>query len=138
VARDKDHLYFYVQTDENITPYSDPGWMWLLIDTDRNRDTGWEGYDYILNRSSPTATTLTVERNSGGWKWEKSGEATYKMVGKQMEIKIPRPILELKGQKLDFTFKWADNIQKVGDIMDFYLSGDVAPAGRFNFVYQEK
>ena len=32
-------------------------------------------------------------------------------------------------------FKWADNLQHPGDIMDFYLSGDVAPAARFNFRY---
>ena len=26
-----------------------------------------------------------------------------------------------------FDFKWADNLQHPGDIMDFYISGDVAP-----------
>jgi hypothetical protein len=54
-----------------------------------------------------------------------------------MEIKIPRALLSLKDQKLNFEFKWTDNIQQAGDIMDFYISGDAAPAGRFNFVYQE-
>jgi hypothetical protein len=32
-------------------------------------------------------------------------------------------------------FKWADNLQHPGDVMDFYKSGDVAPAGRFNYRY---
>jgi hypothetical protein len=36
---------------------------------------------------------------------------------------------------LSLDFKWADNIQRPGDIMDFYLSGDVAPEGRFRFRY---
>lgn len=87
VARDKDNLYFLVETAENITPITDKAWMWLLINTDRNRKTGWEGYDFMLNRTNPTATTLTVEKNSGGWKWEKCGEASYKVSGKVMEIK---------------------------------------------------
>lgn len=122
---------------ENITPITDAAWMWLFIDTDRDRKTGWEGYDFMFNRTKPTSTSLTVEKNNGGWKWEKCGEATYKVSGKQMEIKIPRAILSLKDHKLNFEFKWADNIQKAGEIMDFYISGDVAPAGRFNFIYQE-
>lgn len=138
VARDKDNLYFLVQTAENITSHTDPGWMWLFLDTDRKRDTGWEGYDYMLNRISPSSTTITIERNKGDWKWEKCGEATYKVSGKQMEIEIPRGLLSLKDQKLNFEFKWTDNIQQAGDIMDFYISGDAAPAGRFNFVYQEE
>jgi hypothetical protein len=136
VTRDAENLYFLVETAQNITSSSDPGWMQLFMDTDRNRATGWEGYDVVLNRTSPTATAITVERNNGGWSWTKSGEATYKVSGKQMEIKIPRNILSM-GNKLNFEFKWADNLQVPGDIMDFYLSGDVAPAGRFNFVYNE-
>lgn len=138
VARDKDNLYFLIETAENITPSSHPGWMWLFIDTDRDRSTGWEGYDFILNRINPNEKTIVVEKNKNGWEWEKCGEATYKISGKQMEISIPRSTLSLKEKKLDFEFKWADNIQKAGEIMDFYLSGDVAPAGRYNFIYKEK
>lgn len=51
---------------------------------------------------------------------------------------IPRTTLSLDDKKLNFEFKWADNVQKAGDVMDFYLSGDVAPAGRYNYVYKEK
>ncbi len=28
-------------------------------------------------------------------------------------------------------------MQEDGNIMDFYVNGDVAPGGRFNFVYRE-
>lgn len=137
VARDDENLYFLIETAEQITSSSDPGWMWLFIDADRNRKTGWEGYDYLLNRVSPSATTITVERHTGKWQWKKCGEATYKVSGNQMELKIPKDVLSLKNKKLDFEFKWADNLQEMGNIMDFYLSGDVAPAGRYNFVYKE-
>lgn len=138
VARDSENIYFLIETAKEITPNSDPGWMWLLIDIDRNRKTGWEGYDFILNRESPTESAITVEVNRGGWEWEKRGEATYKVSGNKMEIAIPRSVLSLDESELNFEFKWADNIQEAGDIMDFYLSGDVAPAGRFNFIYKEK
>jgi hypothetical protein len=33
-------------------------------------------------------------------------------------------------------FKWADNIQKQGDIDEFTVSGDGAPNGRFNYRYR--
>ena len=83
VARDKDNLYFLIETAENISSSTDSGWMWLFIDSDRNRETGWEGFDFLLNRTSPSATTITVERNNGGWSWEKCGDATYRYLGKR-------------------------------------------------------
>jgi len=51
---------------------------------------------------------------------------------------IPGKLLGLDGrQPFDLSFKWADNVQKPGDIMDFYLSGDVAPLGRFAWRWRE-
>ena len=41
------------------------------------------------------------------------------------------------GKPLNFEFKWNDNMQENGNIMDFYVNGDTAPGGRFNFVYCE-
>jgi hypothetical protein len=136
VARDNDNVYFYMETADNITPASDPAWMRLFIDTDRKRETGWEGYDFVLNRTAPTEAKITVEHSVGGWDWEKCGEAGYKVAGKVLEIKIPRSVLSL-GDKLNFEFKWSDNMQQEGDIMDFYISGDVAPAGRYNYIFKE-
>ncbi len=48
VARDKDYLYFYVETANPLTPKSDPKWMRLFIDIDRKKETGWEGYDFMV------------------------------------------------------------------------------------------
>mgnify|MGYP006864374383 FL=1 len=39
---------------------------------------------------------------------------------------------------MDFGFKWSDNMQTDGDIMDFYSYGDVAPGGRFCFHFHTK
>ena len=65
-----------------------------------------------------------------------AGEVDYAVEGNRMEIRIPRALLNLSGS-LDFEFKWSDNMQDEGNIMDFYSNGDVAPGGRFNFVYTE-
>ncbi len=39
------------------------------------------------------------------------------------------------GRDIDFEFKWNDNMQAPGDVLDFYISGDTAPGGRFNYRY---
>ena len=58
------------------------------------------------------------------------------------ELAIPRKALGLPAGKallpLSFDFKWADNLQRPGDPMDFYLSGDVAPDTRFKFRYSAR
>ena len=44
-------------------------------------------------------------------------------------------MLGIETQDFTFNFKWSDNMQVDGDIMDFYSNGDVAPAGRFMYHY---
>jgi hypothetical protein len=51
-------------------------------------------------------------------------------------IAIPRKALGLGDGPLEFEFKWADNIQNEGRIEEFTLNGDVAPPGRFNYLYR--
>ena len=51
-----------------------------------------------------------------------------------MYITIPAAALGLSDE-VKFNFKLSDNMQTDGDILDFYKSGDVAPGGRFTFVY---
>ena len=137
VARDRRYVYFYVETAENLTPESDPNWMMLFIDTDRDKSTGWAGYDFVLNDESPEQGQCVLSRSVGSeWGWERVGTVDYAVDGNRMEIRIPRSLLKLDGA-LNFEFKWSDNMQEEGNIMDFYVNGDAAPGGRFNFVYDE-
>jgi hypothetical protein len=39
---------------------------------------------------------------------------------------------------LTFDFKWTDKIQHPDDVMDLYLSGDLAPDDRFRYRYTTK
>jgi hypothetical protein len=135
VARDASHVYFYVQTRQPIPPATAAPGMLLLIDRDRNRSTGWEGYDFVVNRATEGGESW-LERNTGGWNWEKVARIECRIAGNEMMLAVPRPALGLAaGAAVAFDFKAWDNPQKPGDIMDAYLSGDAAPDGRFNFRY---
>lgn len=138
VARDEQFIYFYVETADQLTSRKDPNWMLLFIDIDRDKSTGWNGYDYIINRQSPTAKKVIVEKNIGNrWEWEEVKKTSYTVKDNKLEIKIDRKSLRMEDKSLNFEFKWNDNMQENGNIMDFYINGDTAPGGRFNFVYCE-
>jgi len=135
VARDSKNLYFYARTREKITPYSDPHWMTLFIDADRNHATGWEGYDFLINHSVKDDHTSILERTSNGWNWEPVREVQYRVEGDKMMIEVPRAALGLANEPIEFEFKWADNWQQDDNIDEFTVNGDAAPPGRFNYLY---
>ena len=139
VARDDKNIYFLAETADKLTPASDRNWMMLLIDADRDKSTGWNGYDFIVNRVSPKGKKVVVEKNVGGrWEWETAGEGRFAVRDNRLEMQIGRQLLDLLGEDIDIEFKWNDNMQENGNIMDFYVNGDTAPGGRFNFVYSTK
>ena len=139
VTRDAEQVYFYARTREPITPPTDDRWMMLLIDADQNHATGWEGYDFIINRTRRDATTAVLERNTGAWHWAPVGEVKFVVRGNELHLAIPRAALgpAFTSGKLHFDFKWADNVPESGDILDFTTHGDVAPNGRFNYRFEE-
>ena len=136
VAHDDGFVYFYARTNNPITPHTDPNWMQLYVDADGDRATGWEGYDFIVNRRVKDGKTTLLEANPGGWNWRPKAEVSYRVEGNELMIAIPRLALGMAGKPVHFDFKWADNMQKPGDIMEFTVNGDAAPNGRFNYRYE--
>ena len=142
VARDADTVWFFVECNENITPYTDSLWMNLYIDSDQT-GKGWETFDFVVNKSAASADTLVLERFTGnGYNTEKVADVKYKVDGKTMTVEIPKTALGLEGTDYTLNFAWTDNVHDEGDytkfsgdILDFYLSGDVAPGARFKFSY---
>ncbi|MBQ3507812.1 MAG: hypothetical protein IJA91_04605 [Clostridia bacterium] len=138
VARDYENIYFMVRTVEDLTPYTDPYWMRLYIDMGES-DQNWENYEFILNKQNPeNETTATLERFTGdGFKTEVVGKVTYSVKGNVLTVCIPKAMLGIPAEQLsfEFGFKWTDNTLEDGDIMQWYLNGDVAPVGRFNYCY---
>ncbi len=130
VSYDKWRVYFHVRTEESITPASGTNWMLLFLDTDANPQTGWLGYDFVVNRTTPGS----LERNVGGsFQWRSCGQAELRMSGNQLELSLPGPALNLTSPPPQLDFKWADNCIAAGDWTDFTLNGDAGPNDRFNY-----
>jgi len=130
-ARDGENVYFMAECAEEITEPAE-NWMTLLVNRNRSRETGWEGYDIAVRYLSGDAADIRFYENG---EWQTRAEAYVRREGKRMMYVLPRSIF---GEgPLDFEFKWADNIS-LTDAMDFYVDGDTAPFGRFNYRYCEK
>jgi hypothetical protein len=138
VTRDAANIYFYARTKEKITPSTDPNWMTLFIDADRDHKTGWEGYDFLLNHSVKNDHTTVLEKTRNGWNWEPVCDVEYRVDGNQIMLKVPREALGLIKEPIEFEFKWADNWQQDNSIDEFTVNGDAAPPGRFNYLYTAK
>lgn len=137
VARDSSNVYFYVRAQTALSQSTDSNWMLLFLNVDGSYDTGWNGYDYLVNRSvgSQTIADLSIWTPSG---WTSVGSVSYRAASNELEIAIPRSALGLSpSDALRIDFKWADNIQSLTDVREFVLHGDSAPDRRFNYRYAE-
>ncbi|MDR3267501.1 MAG: hypothetical protein LBT83_00315 [Tannerella sp.] len=132
---DEHNLYFYAATDTPLTPSTGKNWMLLLIDADNNHETGWNGYDFIVNKQVDTDRMTTVMKYTGNTKspWKKVAQAPFRYVGNQLELAILRKTLGLTENQFTFDFKWSDNPKDLDDIISLCTSGDTAPNRRFNY-----
>ncbi len=126
-AYDQEFLYFYAETAAPIQAEGDHV-MELLLDTDRSKQTGWEGYDYIISGRS----LLFWDASDSSWK-EKASIGFWRE-GTMQYIAVPRKAIGQE-EKISLEFKWIDNIA-LTDVMNFYKDGDCAPFGRFNYIYE--
>jgi hypothetical protein len=136
VAVDAENVYFYVQTNEPLTPHTGKHWMLLFIDADRNHDTGWAGYDYLVNEKivdGHTTTLLRYDAHRAGDPWVQAARLRYAYAGNKLELAIPRALVGLTGDALSFDFHWCDNPTDLKDPMSLCTSGDSAPNRRFNY-----
>lgn len=133
VAISKDgQVSFYVKTGAEITPYTDSNWMLLFIDADKNADTGWWGYDFLVNKNVKDEKNTEIMKFEGG-EWTAIVEVPYAVKGNELEISIPAGLLGVSGKSAVFDFKWADNPQELTDPVSLCLHGDTAPNRRFNY-----
>ncbi|MHB1461477.1 MAG: hypothetical protein ACYC1M_09375 [Armatimonadota bacterium] len=135
LAVDDQNLYFYAQTSKPLSPHSDPNWMLLLIDADQNPNTGWYGYDYLINKQvlGDDVTTICKYQPGQPEPWQVVGELKYRAKGAKTELAVPRALLGMKGSSFTFDFKWADNPADLKDPISLCLNGDTAPNRRFNY-----
>jgi hypothetical protein len=110
--------------------------MLLFIDTDQNKSTGWEGYDLVINSEVINQKTTTVKWLNKDGSMGKSVQVPYQVSGNNLMVRVKRLDVDPAG-KLAFDYHWADNIQKIGDITEFFLNGDNAPERRSNYRFQQ-
>jgi len=136
VAVDDSNVYFYVETSGALTPHTGNNWMLLLIDADKKPDTGWYGYDYLINKKvvdQKTTTLMRYDPNSPDNPWVEQARLNYRYTNKALELAVPRELLGLKGLAFTFDFHWSDNPADLKDPISLCVNGDSAPNRRFNY-----
>lgn len=137
VAADQENIYFYVETADTLTSSSDANWMRCLIDVDQSRTTGWEGFDFAINAKVVNETTTTISRyDAASQTWQDAASVPMHVEGNRMMVAVPRRLFGEQVEKL--SFKWVDNVPVEGDFMKMYTDGDVAPEGRYQYLWMEK
>ncbi len=142
VTADTKNVYFFVETAEAITAADNKSsWMKLYVDIDSNGNTGWYGYDFVINNEVKGDAVTTVAKYNGAngkYSFENVGEVSFKVDGNKMMIAVPQELLGVKDayKELCFQFKWADSDTTYDEMEDFYIDGDVAPLGRMNYIFQ--
>ena len=139
VAVGKRDLYFSAETASSLTPYNDPRWMLLLIDSDQDAATGWHGFDYIVNLKVVSERLTSLQRfNNETRQWELAAEIPYATKGNVLEVSIPRKLLGKGRNHIALDFKWTDNPSSLDDIISLCTSGDTAPNRRFAYRFTWK
>lgn len=131
-AHDAKAVYFYAQTVDDIKKAPGDNWMTLWLDIDCSTQTGWNGFDYRVVQGNE------LQQFKNGV-WESVNKKLVKPVieKNRMAITIPRSLLNIPSGPARFQFKWSDNMQEA-DPLDWYVNGDAAPGGRFNYQYVGK
>ena len=130
----KNKFEVYVKTEKALTRHSDKNWMMLLIDTDKSSQTGWYGYDVIINKKVIDKTTTMLQKyNKKTSEWIDSGIIIYRYSGNEMEIRIPRWKLGLNKKYFTIDFHWVDNPKELKNPISLCTDGDSAPNRRFNY-----
>ena len=88
------------------------------------------GYDLRINSGKE------LQKFTAG-KWKTISPVSVKTEGNKLMYSFPLALISGQSGALNFEFKWSDNMQQE-DPMDWYLNGDVAPEGRFSYIYQVK
>lgn len=136
-ARDSEFLYFYARTHQPISLPTGDNWMLLFLSIGGMTEAGWEGFQFLVNRTRHSPSSCSVERSTGGWNWSVVTEAKYRAAGCELHIAVPRAALNLPPGPLTVDFQWVDSVPLSGDILDFLDHGDTAPFGRFRYRYEE-
>ncbi len=126
VSKDANNLYFLAKTAEGQSINNSA----VYINIDRNKATGFEGYDFVIGRGN----TGAVEKINNDGSYTYLGEATVSKNANAVQMAVARAVLGEAGVA-DFEFKWITGA--FTDILSIYENANAAPIGRFNYLYTE-
>lgn len=133
---DAENITFLITCAKDITDYEsgDKTWMNILLAADEG---SWNGYRYAVNRKVGEAVGSIEKLGEDGEGQELCGWADIRVNGKYLTVQIPRSAVGMEG---DFTlqFKVCDHVTGYTDILNYYIEGDCAPIGRFNYTVSGK
>lgn len=135
VTYNKSSVYFYAETVEELSPFKEKNWMLLFIDIDQNHQTGWEGYDVVVNAKVYDKRNTSLTRLNDDGSFGESIKIPFQIKENKLMIQVKRKDLNLS-DSLAFDFHWADNIGEIGDITNFSINGDSAPERRANYRFE--
>jgi hypothetical protein len=92
ITYDDQNFYFYVKTADEISRPSGENWMVLLIDSDQNKETGWEGYDFMLNGDIVISTETSVKKYDLKNGWVEVRKVPLKTLDNMMMLSVPKDV----------------------------------------------
>ncbi len=140
VTHDKQNVYFYIRTEEEISKHTEgkTNWMNLFIGVDGSNKQAWNNYNFVINRNPVSLNKTSLETFNKETEYVKVMDIDYVVAGKEMQISIPLSALGITKESFKLNFKCADSVEKESDIMDYYVSGDSMPVGRLSYIYNSK
>ncbi len=140
VTNDATYLHFLVECAADIAAAdADTSWLQILLDVDSSAETGWLGYDFILNNKVIDANATTVASYSGSngsYGFTDKANVAYKVEKNKFMVSVPLEELGIEYiTKINLQFKVCDSRNKYTTCEQFYTEGDCAPLGRLNYVY---
>lgn len=136
VAVTSDTIYFRIETKGTLSAWDSGNWMLLFLDTDSDYSTGWNGYDYVINKTVESATlsevtTCTADTAS----WSRKAYARINSTDSALLVAVSRSDLSLTSDDITFDFKIVDNPGNFASAISLATAGDAAPNRRFNYRY---
>lgn len=139
VAFDNNNVYFKITATDTITKYKSgaTNWMNLFIGVEGSDKAAWSNFNYVINRTPGSNGKTSVEHftKNGAFTLGKCGDASYNVSGKVLQIAVPRSALGITEDGFNLTFKVTDGIEDTDNILDYYVSGEAFPVGRYAYTY---
>lgn len=136
VANDNGYLYVNTTVAYELIASDDANWMNVYFNVIDDAVKGVGGFNFVLNRTRDVqAGKATLSRLSADGTLSDVGECDMAVRGDGITFRIPLSMLGLTADSPKVAVKVTDNIQDISDAMDFYVSGDSAPIGRYAYGY---